>query len=165
MDNRFVTDRVCPTPPGLIVQNAVVRLEIVILTSLRKKKYLIFLFTDIVTERLSRLENVEIRDVCSPLFGEVSKKSSTLILRRIASLLRRDELRQLLHASLTGIQVLIRGPEPERLEALYALSCLVPRACRRIKVRATEYTDSEACNNFLGTQIMYGPIKKRWTFF
>ncbi|XP_043269884.1 folliculin [Venturia canescens] len=102
---------------------------------------------------MSRFANVEmIREICTPEFVGISKKSPTLILRQLASCLSKQEFRQLLYASLTGIQVLVRGPKPERLEALYALSHLVPRACRRVHVTASEYTENEECNNFLGVE-------------
>lgn len=108
---------------------------------------------------MSRFANVEMnREVCSPEFVEISKKSSTLILRQLSSCLSKHAFRQLLYASLTGIQVLVRGPKLERLEALYALSHLVPRACRRVHVTASEYTENEECNNFLGTKL-------RWDWF
>lgn len=91
----------------------------------------------------------------SPEFTEISKnKLPTFILRNIKSYLTKEQFRQLLYSSLTGIQILVRGPEDKTLEALYALSSLVPRACRRInhlklKSTTTEYKDINDCN-FLG---------------
>ncbi|CAG5087001.1 Similar to flcn: Folliculin (Xenopus tropicalis) [Cotesia congregata] len=86
----------------------------------------------------------------SPEFTEISKnKFATWILRNIKSYLTKEQFRQLLYSSLTGIQILVRGPEDKTLEALYALSSLVPRACRRIKLQGTEYKDINDFN-FLG---------------
>ncbi|KAK0168066.1 hypothetical protein PV327_001904 [Microctonus hyperodae] len=86
----------------------------------------------------------------SPEFKEISNnKFVTLILREINSRLTKEHFRQLLFASLTGIQVLVRGPNREMQEALYALSSLVPKTCRRIKIYPTDYTDVNDCN-FLG---------------
>ncbi|XP_008559071.1 folliculin isoform X1 [Microplitis demolitor] len=86
----------------------------------------------------------------SPEFTEISKKKlATSILRNIKSYISKEQFRQLLYSSLTGIQILVRGPADKTLEALYALSSLVPRACRRIKIYNNEYTDINDCN-FLG---------------
>ena len=110
--------------------------------------------SEIRSDGMSRLDNIEMRQICIPEFDDISNKSPTIILREFSGLLKREEFRQLVYASLTGIQVLVRGPELERLEALFALSSLVPRACRRVKIRAREYTDSEATINFLGLYVV-----------
>ncbi|XP_017795617.1 PREDICTED: uncharacterized protein LOC108577040 [Habropoda laboriosa] len=53
------------------------------------------------------------------------------------------------YSSLTGVQILVRGPNIQRLESLYGLSSLIPRACRRVKTQETEYMDPNKCN-FIG---------------
>ncbi|XP_034939749.1 folliculin [Chelonus insularis] len=86
----------------------------------------------------------------NPEFLNISeKKCPTTILRNLKQQLTTEKFRQLLYASLTGIQILVRGSEEETFETIYALSSLVPRACRRIKLQATEYIDEYNCN-FLG---------------
>ncbi|XP_031826521.1 folliculin [Nomia melanderi] len=82
-------------------------------------------------------------------FSEVSEKSTTVILRDLRSILGKDQFRQLLYSSLTGVQILVRGPSIETLESLYGLSSLIPCACRRVKTQATEYMDPNKCN-FIG---------------
>ncbi|OAD51975.1 Folliculin [Eufriesea mexicana] len=82
-------------------------------------------------------------------FSEVSGKSTTVILRGLRTVLGKDQFRQLLYSSLTGVQILVRGPNTQRLESLYGLSSLIPRACRRVKTQATEYMDPNKCN-FIG---------------
>ncbi|XP_076635484.1 folliculin [Colletes latitarsis] len=82
-------------------------------------------------------------------FSEVLEKSTTVILRNLRSILGKDQFRQLLYSSLTGVQILVRGPSIQRLESLYGLSSLIPCACRRVKARATEYMDPNKCN-FIG---------------
>ncbi|XP_071878548.1 folliculin [Bombus fervidus] len=82
-------------------------------------------------------------------FSEVSGKSTTVILKDLRAVLGKDQFRQLLYSSLTGVQILVRGPNIERLESLYGLSSLIPRACRRVKTQATEYMDPNKCN-FIG---------------
>lgn len=74
-------------------------------------------------------------------FSKVSGKSTTVILRNLRTILGKDQFRQLLYSSLTGVQILVRGPSIQRLESLYGLSSLIPCACRRIKTQATEYMD------------------------
>ncbi|XP_053995100.1 uncharacterized protein LOC128885211 [Hylaeus volcanicus] len=85
-------------------------------------------------------------------FSEVSGKSTTVILRDLRTILGKDQFRQLLYSSLTGVQILVRGPSIQRLESLYGLSSLIPCACRRVKARATEYMDPNKCN-FIGMDI------------
>ncbi|CAL7935788.1 unnamed protein product [Xylocopa violacea] len=85
----------------------------------------------------------------TPEFSEVSGKSATAILKQLRAVLGKDQFRQLLYSSLTGVQILVRGPNIERLECLYGLSSLIPRACRRVKVQAPEYMDPNKCN-FIG---------------
>lgn len=75
-----------------------------------------------------------------------------MILKDLRSVLGKDQFRQLLYSSLTGVQILVRGPNIQRLESLYGLSSLIPRACRRVKTHATEYMDPNKCN-FIGTYI------------
>ncbi|XP_076670378.1 folliculin-like [Andrena cerasifolii] len=82
-------------------------------------------------------------------FSEISEKSTTAILRDLRTVLGPEQFRQLLYASLTGVQILVRGPSIQRLESLYGLSSLIPRACRRVKTQATEYMDPDKCN-FIG---------------
>lgn len=82
-------------------------------------------------------------------FSKVSGKSTTVILRNLRTILGKDQFRQLLYSSLTGVQILVRGPSIQRLESLYGLSSLIPCACRRIKTQATEYMDPNKCN-FIG---------------
>lgn len=82
-------------------------------------------------------------------FLEVSGKSTTVILRDLRSILGKDQFRQLLYSSLTGVQILVRGPSFERKESLYGLSSLIPCACRRVKTQAAEYMDPNKCN-FIG---------------
>ncbi|XP_026297461.1 uncharacterized protein LOC100578937 isoform X3 [Apis mellifera] len=82
-------------------------------------------------------------------FSEVLGKPTTLILKDLRSVLGKDQFRQLLYSSLTGVQILVRGPNIQRLESLYGLSSLIPRACRRVKTHATEYMDPNKCN-FIG---------------
>lgn len=84
-----------------------------------------------------------------PEFSEIAEKSIAVILRDLKRELGKDQFRQLLYACLTGVQVLVRGPKIQRLESLYGLSSLVPRACRRVKAQASEYTDPDTCN-FIG---------------
>lgn len=86
-------------------------------------------------------------------FSEVSGKSTTVILRDLRTILGKDKFRQLLYSSLTGVQILIRGPSIQRLEFLYGLSSLIPRACRRVKTQATEYMDPNKCN-FIGIYML-----------
>lgn len=87
-----------------------------------------------------------------PEFSDVSGKSTTVILKDLRTILGKDQFRQLLYSSLTGVQILVRGPNIQRLESLYGLSSLIPRACRRVKTQATEYMDPNKCN-FIGIYI------------
>lgn len=84
-----------------------------------------------------------------PAFSEIADKSIAVILRDLKRVLGKDSFRQLLYSCLTGVQVLVRGPRIQRLESLYGLSSLVPRACRRVKAQTSEYMDPDACN-FIG---------------
>lgn len=84
-------------------------------------------------------------------FSEITEKSAAVILRNLKRILGKDQFRQLLYSCLTGVQVLVRGPKIQRLEFLYGLSSLVPRACRRVKTQTLEYIDPDTCN-FIGTQ-------------
>ncbi|XP_020290798.1 folliculin [Pseudomyrmex gracilis] len=84
-----------------------------------------------------------------PEFSEISEKSTSVILRDLKRELGKDQFRQLLYACLIGVQVLVRGPKIQRLESLYGLSSLVPRACRRVNAQASEYTDPDTFN-FIG---------------
>lgn len=86
-------------------------------------------------------------------FSEVSGKSTTVILKDLRAVLGKDQFRQLLYSSLTGVQILVRGPNIQRLESLYGFSSLIPRACRRIKTQATEYMDPNKCN-FIGIYVI-----------
>lgn len=88
-----------------------------------------------------------------PEFSEVAEKSIATILRDLKQVLGRDQFRQLLFSCLTGVQVLVRGPKIQRLQSLYGLSSLVPRACRRVKAQTLEYIDPDACN-FIGIGII-----------
>lgn len=83
-------------------------------------------------------------------FSEIMEKSTAVILRDLKRALSKDQFKQLLYSCLTGIQILVRGPKIRRLESLYALSSLVPRACRRIKAQTSEYMDPDTCN-FIGS--------------
>lgn len=82
-------------------------------------------------------------------FSEIIGKSAAVILKDLRTKLGKEQFRQLLYSSLTGVQILVRGPNPQRLESLYGLSSLIPRACRRVKAQATEYMDPNKCN-FIG---------------
>lgn len=82
-----------------------------------------------------------------------------MILKDLRAVLGKDQFRQLLYSSLTGVQILVRGPNIERLESLYGLSSLIPRACRRVKTQATEYMDPNKCN-FIGMYIIITKILK-----
>lgn len=82
-------------------------------------------------------------------FSEISDNPVILILRNLKKILGKDQFRQLLYSSLTGIQILVRGPKPQRIESLHGLSSLVPRACRRVHTQATEYMDPNKYN-FIG---------------
>ncbi|XP_071557157.1 folliculin isoform X2 [Temnothorax nylanderi] len=82
-------------------------------------------------------------------FSEIAEKSTAVILRNLKRVLGKDQFRQLLYSCLTGVQVLVRGPKIQRLESLYGLSSLVPRACRRVKTQTLEYMDPDTCN-FIG---------------
>lgn len=84
-----------------------------------------------------------------PEFSEIAEKSTAIILRNLKRVLGKDQFRQLLYSCLTGVQVLVRGPKIQRLESLYGLSSLVPRACRRVKTQTLEYMDPDTCN-FIG---------------
>lgn len=84
-----------------------------------------------------------------PEFSEVSNKSPMSILKDLMDILGKEQFRQILYSSLTGVQILVRGPRSQTLESLYALSSLVPRACQRIQTQATEYMDPNTCN-FIG---------------
>ncbi|XP_072757656.1 folliculin [Anoplolepis gracilipes] len=84
-----------------------------------------------------------------PEFAEIAEKSTTVILRDLKQVLGKDQFRQLLYSCLTGVQVLVRGPKIQRLESLYGLSSLIPRACRRVKTKTSEYMDPDTCN-FIG---------------
>lgn len=84
-----------------------------------------------------------------PEFSEITEKSTSVILRNLKRVLGKDQFRQLLYSCLTGVQVLVRGPKVQRLESLYGLSSLVPRACRRVKTQTLEYMDPDTCN-FIG---------------
>lgn len=89
----------------------------------------------------------------NPEFSEISKrKFVTTILREISQQMSRDHFKQLLFACLTGIQIVVRGPDSQSQEILYALSSLVPKSCRRIQMGAEEYKDINECN-FLGEKI------------
>lgn len=96
---------------------------------------------------ISKLSLEEIK--ISPEFSEISYKSPIVILKGIRNDLGKDHFRQVLYSSLTGIQVLVRGPKAQIVETLYGLSYLVPAACRRVICQATNYMDSNACN-FIG---------------
>lgn len=85
----------------------------------------------------------------APEFTEISYKSPIAIIKGIRSVVGKESFRKLLYSSLTGIQVLVRGPKAQILESLYGLSHLVPAACRRIVTHATEYMDPNLCN-FIG---------------
>jgi len=85
-----------------------------------------------------------------PEFSEIAEKSIAVILRDLKRIVGKDSFREVLYSCLTGIQVLVRGPRIQRLESLYGLSSLVPRACRRVKVQTSEYMDPDTCN-FIGT--------------
>lgn len=85
----------------------------------------------------------------SPEFSEITEKSTVVVLRDLKRVLGKDQFRQLLYSCLTGVQILVRGPKIQRLESLYGLSSLVPRACRRVKTQTSEYMDPDACN-FIG---------------
>lgn len=85
----------------------------------------------------------------APEFSEVSYKSPIAILKHIRQIIGKENFRQLLYSSLTGIQILVRGPRAAILESLYGLSYLIPAACRRVITYATEYMDPETCN-FIG---------------
>ncbi|XP_063979848.1 folliculin [Diachasmimorpha longicaudata] len=90
----------------------------------------------------------------NPEFSEISKKKfATTILREISQQISREHFKQLLFACLTGIQVVVRGPNNQARELLYALSSLVPRSCRRIQVDADEYKGINECN-FLGVNTL-----------
>lgn len=84
-----------------------------------------------------------------PEFAEIAEKSTAVILRDLKQILGKDQFRQLLYSCLTGVQVLVRGPKIQRLESLYGLSSLIPRACRRVKTETSEYMDPDTCN-FIG---------------
>ncbi|XP_029678738.1 folliculin isoform X2 [Formica exsecta] len=84
-----------------------------------------------------------------PEFAEIAEKSIAVILRDLKQILEKDQFRQLLYSCLTGVQVLVRGPKIQRLESLYGLSSLIPRACRRVKTETSEYMDPDTCN-FIG---------------
>ncbi|CAL1686205.1 unnamed protein product [Lasius platythorax] len=84
-----------------------------------------------------------------PEFSEITEKSIAVILRDLKQILGKDQFRQLLYSCLTGVQVLVRGPKIQRLESLYGLSSLIPRACRRVKAQTSEYMDPDMCN-FIG---------------
>ncbi|KAM0736787.1 Folliculin [Formica fusca] len=84
-----------------------------------------------------------------PEFAEIAEKSIAVILRDLKQILGKDQFRQLLYSCLTGVQVLVRGPKIQRLESLYGLSSLIPRACRRVKTETSEYMDPDTCN-FIG---------------
>jgi len=85
-----------------------------------------------------------------PEFSEIAEKSIAVILRDLKRIVGKDSFREVLYSCLTGIQVLVRGPRIQRLESLYGLSSLVPKACRRVKVQTSEYMDPDTCN-FIGT--------------
>lgn len=85
----------------------------------------------------------------SPEFTEITEKSTVVILRDLKRILGKEQFRQLLYSCLTGVQILVRGPKIQRLESLYGLSSLVPKACRRVKTQTSEYMDPDACN-FIG---------------
>lgn len=82
-------------------------------------------------------------------FSEITERSTAVILRDLKRVLEKDQFRQLLYSSLTGVQILVRGPKIQRLESLYGLSSLVPKACRRVKTQTSEYMDPDTCN-FIG---------------
>lgn len=84
-----------------------------------------------------------------PEFNELNNTSPFTVLQDLLIKLGKEEFRQLIYASLTGVQILVRGPKRDTLETLYGLSSLVPRACRRVKTGALEYMDPNTCN-FLG---------------
>ncbi|KAG7202447.1 hypothetical protein KM043_018747 [Ampulex compressa] len=86
-------------------------------------------------------------------FSEVPEKSAALILRDLRNVVGKEQFRQLLYSSLTGVQILVRGPKTQRVESLFGLSSLVPRACQRVKAQATEYMDPNMCN-FIGVDTM-----------
>lgn len=83
-------------------------------------------------------------------FSEISDNPAILILRNLKKIIGKDQFRQLLYSSLTGIQILVRGPKTQRIELLHGLSSLVPRACRRVHTQAVEYLDLNKYN-FIGT--------------
>ncbi|XP_012257206.2 folliculin [Athalia rosae] len=85
----------------------------------------------------------------APEFSEISHKSPISILKGLRLVLGKDHFRQILYSSLTGIQVLVRGPRAQILELLFGLSYLVPAACRRVVTQATEYMGPNLCN-FIG---------------
>ncbi|EZA59627.1 hypothetical protein DMN91_004990 [Ooceraea biroi] len=89
----------------------------------------------------------------SPEFSEIAGKSIAVILRGLKRVLGKDSFRQLLYSCLTGVQVLVRGPRVQRLESLYGLSSLVPRACRRVMAQTSEYMDPDTCN-FIGVDTL-----------
>ncbi|XP_014602087.1 PREDICTED: folliculin isoform X3 [Polistes canadensis] len=82
-------------------------------------------------------------------FSEISNNTAILILRNLKEILGKDQFRQLLYSSLTGIQILVRGPKTQRIESLHGLSSLVPKACRRVHTQAVEYLDLNKYN-FIG---------------
>jgi len=84
-----------------------------------------------------------------PEFSEIAEKSIAIILRDLKRIVGKDSFKELLYSCLIGIQILVRGPRIQRLESLYGLSSLVPRACRRIKTQTPEYMDPDMCN-FIG---------------
>lgn len=86
-------------------------------------------------------------------FKNISKSIIPVtILRELSCKLPTEKFRKMLYACLTGIQMVVRGPENKTLEVLYALSSLVPRSCRRIIINANEFHDNNECN-FLGNLI------------
>lgn len=84
-----------------------------------------------------------------PDFTKVSGKAVITILRELKNALGKEQFRQLLYSSLTGVQILVRGIQVQRFESLYGLSSLIPHACRRIQPDATEYLPPNQCN-FIG---------------
>ncbi|XP_066592727.1 folliculin isoform X2 [Prorops nasuta] len=93
--------------------------------------------------------NLSMDDAIDLEFNEIVEKSIIVILKKLKNALVKEQFRQLLYSSLTGVQILVRGPKIQRLESLYGLSSLIPRECRRVKSQATEYMDPNICN-FIG---------------
>lgn len=99
-------------------------------------------------------------DVTSEIFAGKSNeeespksKNTATTLRFLKKCLGSDDFRRILYASLTGIQILLRGPKSLTSDFLTCLSFLVPEVPQNIKFYAPEYLGTKTYN-FIGTYLL-----------